>query len=86
MMPAHAMQERWREVKAAVGWNNGVGDEGAHVLRVIGHAAARFPPAKAASLSHDLLKVSRYLPLFPMYQLEAKALLAESPLIPWMQT
>lgn len=51
------LQEHWQKVRAAEGWNGGAGDGGANVLRVIGHAAARFPASEAASLCKDLLKV-----------------------------
>lgn len=51
------LQECWSKVKAAEGWQGGSGDEGARVLRVIGHVAARFPAKEAAALSKNLLKV-----------------------------
>ncbi len=51
------LQEHWQKVRAAEGWNGGAGDGGAVVLRVIGHAAARFPASEASSLCKDLLKV-----------------------------
>ena len=51
------LQEHWQKVRAAEGWNGAAGDGGANVLRVIGHAAARFPASEAASLCKDLLKV-----------------------------
>ena len=52
------MQEHWQKVRAAEGWNSGAGDGGASVLRVIGHAAARFPDSQASSLCMDLMKVT----------------------------
>ena len=51
------LQECWHKVKAAEGWQIGAGNEGAAVLRVIGHVAARFPAKEAALLSKNLLKV-----------------------------
>ena len=51
------LQECWRKAKAADGWQSGAGEEGARVLRVIGHVAARFPVKEAALLSKSLLKV-----------------------------
>ena len=51
------LQEHWQKVRAAEGWNTGAGDAGASVLRVIGHAAARFPDSEASSLCMDLMKV-----------------------------
>lgn len=50
-------QDCWLKVRAAEGWKTGAGDEGASVLRVIGHAAARFPAKEAADLCKDLVKV-----------------------------
>ncbi len=45
-------------MRAAEGWHTGAADEGGvSVLKVIGHAAARFPANEAASLCKDLLKV-----------------------------
>ena len=62
------LQEHWQKARAAEGWNAGVGDGGASVLRVIGHAAARFPDSEAASLCKDLLKVTPQtcLPVLPV--------------------
>lgn len=51
------LQECWQKMRTAEGWNTGAGDDGASVLKVIGHAAARFPANEAASLCADLLKV-----------------------------
>ena len=51
------LQECWQKVKAAEGWQTEAGDEGARVLRVIGHVASRFPAKEAALLSKNLLKV-----------------------------
>ena len=56
------LQENWRRVRATEGWSSDAGEGAASVLRVIGHAAARFPEAEASSLCRDLLKVWR-LPL-----------------------
>ena len=56
------LQENWHKVRATEGWSGDAGDGGASVLRVIGHAAARFPEAEASSLCRDLLKVCK-LPL-----------------------
>jgi hypothetical protein len=46
-------QESWSRVKAG----GSCGGDGALLLRVIAAAAARFPPAQAAALTRDLLKV-----------------------------
>jgi len=51
------LQECWQKMRAAEGWHTGAADEGVSVLKVIGHAAARFPANEAASLCKDLLKV-----------------------------
>lgn len=61
------LQEHWQKVRAVEGWNAGAGEGGASVLRVIGHAAARFPDSEAASLCKDLLKVNSRmcLPVLP---------------------
>ncbi len=49
-------QEAWERVKAG-GAQGGRDKDGALLLRVIAHAAGRFPPAKAAALAGDLLEV-----------------------------
>ena len=55
LAPAPA-QDRWKGVRSGDAGAVSSGDS-ALLLRVIANSAARFPPAEAASLAADLLKV-----------------------------
>ncbi|BDA42617.1 probable condensin complex subunit 1 at C-terminar half [Coccomyxa sp. Obi] len=58
------LQDAWERVKAG-GAQGGRDKDGALLLRVIAHAAGRFPPAQAAALAGDLLKAVRAFTLSP---------------------
>ncbi|EIE24970.1 hypothetical protein COCSUDRAFT_83663 [Coccomyxa subellipsoidea C-169] len=58
------LQDAWERVKGRTAADGCDGD-GALLLRVVAHAAGRFPPAQAAALVRDLLKAVQAFTLTP---------------------